>query len=502
VGTTQPTLRASGPIIDIPNANNVTVPWPAGTVAGDLALIALSNGYQTNVPAGWTQVQRDNQSNWNGAVICKVLDAADITAGSVNVKFTNSYAGAAAIATYQNGASLSVAVVDYDTTTGGVASYSYPYGALATHLYFLFGSCRANGNITFAVATKIDGFNSAGGATVHSGAFALYDPSADGAVSEVISYASTGAGTYGIVISITEGSSGQVRVASSNALSMASESSRTAVGPLYFEAYLATKAGTPSIGIIDYYFTPGAQTIGTTIDSVAYQSDGLVKCNNVTLATISAFAAGDTIAVAFHPGLKLIWFKVNGGSWNNDGTANPATFVNGIDTSTFRADRVTPAVGFSAAGSTFIANFADADFTYSEPSGYYSVEECVVTAAWTVEDPANAYADPPEFPDDIGEPNVIGDLGSDNFSRTVAFPAGPVKTIAGEVQEEGVGVEGRLVRLYNRSTGELVGEFRSNGTGDFVIPAADPTARHFVVAFDDDISPDYNAKIYDNVIPQ
>ena len=51
-GTTQPTLRASGPIIDIPNANNVTVPWPAGTVAGDLALIAVSNGYQTNIPSG------------------------------------------------------------------------------------------------------------------------------------------------------------------------------------------------------------------------------------------------------------------------------------------------------------------------------------------------------------------------------------------------------------------------------------------------------------------
>jgi hypothetical protein len=502
VGTVQPTLRASGPVIDIPNANNVTVPWPAGTVAGDLALIATSNGYQTNVPAGWTQLQRDNQSNWNGAIFYKVLTAGDITAGSVNVTFTNSYSGCAAIATYQDGANLTVALVDYDTSTGGVSSFSYPYGALAAYLYFVFGSCRANGNITFAVATKVDGFNSAAGASPHSAALALYAPGADASVSEAINYAATGSGTYGAVVSITKNAGTKNRLVNSNALSAASESIRWAVGPLYFEAKLAAKAGTPSVGLVNYQASFGAATLGTSVNSIAYNSDGTVKINNVTLATISAYNAGDVVCMAYHPALKLIWFRVNNGSWNNDGTANPATFVNGIDVSTFSADRAFPAVGFSVAGSTFIANFATADFAYSNPTGYNSVEEAVVTVAYTVEDPADAYADPSEFPDDIGEWNVKGDLGTDNFSRTVAFPAGPVKTIAGEVQEEGVGVEGRLVRLYNRSTGELVGEFRSNGSGDFVIPAADPTARHFVVAFDDDISPDYNAKIYDNVIPQ
>jgi hypothetical protein len=502
VGTTQAVLRASGPYIDIPNANNVTVPWPAGTVAGDLAVIGLSNGYQTNVPAGWTQVQRDNQGNWNGAVICKVLDAADITAGSVNVTFSNSYAGCAVIATYQNGAQLSVGVPNFNTSTGGVASFPLTYSALDPNLYFIFGSCRANGAVTFAVGTSVAAGNSAGGATGHAGALALYDPSADGAVNEVISYAATGSGTYGIVVSIARNATGGNLLASSIALSAASVGPRFPVGALYFEMRCRAKAGTPGVGLINMAYSFGVLALGTTVNSISYNSDGTVKINNVTLATISAWTTGDVVCVAFHPGLKLIWFRVNNGSWNNDGSANPATFVNGIDTSTFSADRPAPAVGFSVGGTSMEAQLATADFDYSVPSGYSSVEETVVTVAWRGEDPAYAYADPASFPTDYGDHFAVADLASDNWSRTVAFPAGPVKTIAGEVREDDVGVEGRLVRLYNRSTGELVGEFRSNGSGDFVIPAADPTARHFVVAFDDDISPDYNAKIYDNVIPQ
>jgi hypothetical protein len=73
--------------------------------------------------------------------------------------------------------------------------------------------------------------------------------------------------------------------------------------------------------------------------------------------------------------------------------------------------------------------------------------------------------------------------------------------ITGTVEEDGVFVE-RTVRLYKRSTGELVDEGISDsvdGGFSFIIP--DQT-EHYVVALDDiSDATDYNALIYDRVIP-
>ena len=69
--------------------------------------------------------------------------------------------------------------------------------------------------------------------------------------------------------------------------------------------------------------------------------------------------------------------------------------------------------------------------------------------------------------------------------------------ISGTVKEEGTGVS-RTVRVYLRSTGELVGETTSASDGTFSIPAIED--EHYVVALDDTSdSTDYNAQIYDRV---
>ena len=73
--------------------------------------------------------------------------------------------------------------------------------------------------------------------------------------------------------------------------------------------------------------------------------------------------------------------------------------------------------------------------------------------------------------------------------------------ITGTVEEDGVFVE-RTVRLYKRSTGELVDEGISDSVdGGFSLITPDQT-EHYVVALDDisDVT-DYNALIYDRVIP-
>lgn len=500
---TQPVLRAVSALFDVNNASSVNLTWPAGTQAGDMVIIASHHGYNSNAPAGWNTLDRTTYNgNHGGAIFYKVMTAGDITAGGVTMTFGGGWWGGAVLIAYQDGASLSLGIVANANSTGSRAggTMTLGYASDNNRSYILTGSGR-DGDVTFNVATP----DVTQSATNRYMALAELSPSTDTSINEAINWVSSGNGYYAILVSITKdapaGGTTNV-IATSPAIASATESTRWAVGNLYFEVDIQFLAGTPAVGICSYWFTPSAQTIGTTIDSIAYQSNGQVRINNATIATISAFAAGDTVCLAYHPGLQLIWFRVNNGSWNNDGTANPATAVGGISTATWRAERAFPAVGWSVGGTTFRARFADADWLYANPSGFESIEETVVTVAYTVEDPADAYADPSEFPDDIGEWNVKGDLGVDNFSRTVVFPAGPVKTIAGEVREDNVGVEGRLVRLYNRRTGELVGEFRTTSTGDFVIPSADPNLPHFVVAFDDDILPDYNAKIYDNVIPQ
>ena len=78
----------------------------------------------------------------------------------------------------------------------------------------------------------------------------------------------------------------------------------------------------------------------------------------------------------------------------------------------------------------------------------------------------------------------------------------PSVMISGTVKENGSNVA-RTVRAYCRLTGELLGEATSDaGTGAFSINARGRTDNCYVVALDDlNSAPDYNAVIYDLVLP-
>lgn len=492
--TTGPaTLRAAGAYYYI-NAASATLTLPPGTVAGDMVIITASHGYPLVPLYGWTLLQQDTGTWWSGSVSYKVMTADDIAAGSVTINFENSFRGCASLVAYQNGASLVVDLVGRKTTTGAsgtVASYSIPFDAKTAKTYVVFGGARANATVSFALATSV----ASGNASEASGALGLYDPGADGAVTEIISYSASGNGNYAVVVSVgVSAGTGTKSIARSTAISAASEGTRWAVGPLYFEMTPTVIAGVVGVGVVNINQTFGAAVLGTGTNNFIYRSSGAVVLNGSTIATISAFTAGDTIRVAYHPGARLAWFAVNGGSWNNDGTANPATLVGGIDVSAFVNGPAYPACAFSVTGSTMVAAFAEAAFAYTPPAGYNSVEEVVVDMAMDV----TAGLVPIMPGDNLSEWRATAWRPEDNHSRAISFPAGPVKVLAGEVQEDSVPVAGKLVRVYNKRTGDYVGEAITDGSGVFSIPAQDPNLPHFVVAFDD---PEYNAKVYDNVMP-
>ena len=300
----------------------------------------------------------------------------------------------------------------------------------------------------------------------------------------------------GLAVRVSSRPYNEGRTIISDFASAAALGTRFGVGNLYFEVAINAATGTPGVGVVSYWYGFSLNPLGTGTDNVVYNTNGQVRYNNTTLATLAAYTTGDRISVAYDRGNSLIWFRVNNGSWNNDGLANPATGVGGISMGAFTHDRVSPAVSFTVTGTAMTAYLDTSEFAYSVPSGFYSVAEVVVNAARTVIDP-EAYVPqtPPAYPSDWC---AMTELPEDNHSRSVSFPAGPVKVIAGEVREDDVGVEGKLVRVYNKRTGDFVGEARTNATGDFVIPAQDPNLPHVVIAFDD---PTYNAKVYDNVLP-
>jgi hypothetical protein len=70
---------------------------------------------------------------------------------------------------------------------------------------------------------------------------------------------------------------------------------------------------------------------------------------------------------------SYIWFRQNGGIWNNNSSANPTTLVGGIDISATLGDTMYPTAGGTGdISQTF--NFGASSFAYSVPAGY--------TAGW------------------------------------------------------------------------------------------------------------------------
>lgn len=148
-------------------------------------------------------------------------------------------------------------------------------------------------------------------------------------------------------------------------------------GPVYFELTVGSSlTGIMAIGVAVQSGFAGQA--GSDASAVGYYQDGTVKINGSTLSTIATYAATNVISVAFNAKVQKIWFRVNGGNWNNDVIANqnPVGSVGGISTSTLNASgtfcpcwsssTVTP-------NQSVTANFSGS-FTYTAPTGFITID--------------------------------------------------------------------------------------------------------------------------------
>lgn len=96
-GTQMPTVRASN--IQSSSASSWAVTWPTGTVAGDVVFIFAEQGWGFNNPTGWTILDNQTGGYASGFVIAKVMNAADITSGSITISANGAFNGVVAAAT-------------------------------------------------------------------------------------------------------------------------------------------------------------------------------------------------------------------------------------------------------------------------------------------------------------------------------------------------------------------------------------------------------------------
>ena len=260
-------------------------------------------------------------------------------------------------------------------------------------------------------------------------------------------------------------------------------------GLTYFEMVIgATLSGSARVGLCNpsFVFTG---LLGVDANGVGYDSGGTVKINNATVATIATYAAGNNIGVAVDPLRELIWFRVNGGNWNNDVIANqnPVGAVGGISISS-AGGNWNPAWGGSATSSA-TGVFASGSWTYAAPTGFSSPDSFGASAVdGMVAKRTTGFTQ-------YGAAKAV----TPSISQRVAV-LGPLwrgtKTISGQTQENGVAVSGKQVFLYDTKTGVRIGSAISDGSGNFSIPALGRT-NVFAVCLD----PTYQAIVYDQVVP-
>lgn len=112
--------------------------------------------------------------------------------------------------------------------------------------------------------------------------------------------------------------------------------------------------------------------IGGDTNGIVYGNAGSVQLN-FSGPTISPYTVGDVVGMAVNLIAQLIWFRVNGGNWNNNGSADPATNTGGISIAGLSGVGTIPmfvATQLNGAGNSVTANFGDTSYAHAAPAGY------------------------------------------------------------------------------------------------------------------------------------
>lgn len=166
-------------------------------------------------------------------------------------------------------------------------------------------------------------------------------------------------------------------------------------GKKFLECAMTTTTGSAGDRIfgISNDSLPVGQGPGFDLDSIGVNGDGVVKLNGSTVATVSAFVQGDTLGLAIDFDNEKIWFRTNGGDWNDDviGNENPATNTGGISFSSLNAGPYYFVFYVSGNGSVFTLNTGATDYAFTPPSGFVNLGVETEISSWNYEDIADTF---------------------------------------------------------------------------------------------------------------
>lgn len=152
-------------------------------------------------------------------------------------------------------------------------------------------------------------------------------------------------------------------------------------GKYYFEITVTTIVGNQScVGVMIAAGTYSNFATGGADGSMVLKggAGGVIWANGLfTGYALGTLVDGEVIGVAVDLDNEMIWFRKSpSGNWNGDGSADPASNVNGVDISPYFATTLSPTIAFAGAGTdateVFTANFGDTGFSGTAPAGFTS----------------------------------------------------------------------------------------------------------------------------------
>ena len=229
--------------------------------------------------------------------------------------------------------------------------------------------------------------------------------------------------------------------------------------------------------------------LGTDTTSFGYNPNGSWYYNGSSTGGFQTYATGNNIGVAVDSVAGLIWFRINGGNWNNNATYNPATGVGGITLPAYLTGTAfCPAVGTVVPTTdSGTINLGGSAFTYTAPTGFLAPN------TWAIPAGVRGFKATSWYTQAMTYRNYSPLVGGFYLYRTWS-PASAYTAISGTVKE-GTSPVNKTVMLFDNNT-NFLGMTTSVG-GSFTLPALG-RAQVWCVAFDPTT---YQAEVYDRLTP-
>lgn len=193
-------VAVRGHAIASSSGNPKTLTLPAGSTAGDCMALFVGDGWDAAALSGWTQIDYAAGTAWNGAAWIKILDAADITAGSVSIGYAGSFNGVRAGIVFQGVPRLIRAFTSSRNGSGAATRVLTTDATPRAGDYFIgFGSGRANNTVTCDTGSQLRTVSATSASGVLNGGLVA----SDGAITATFSYSTNPSGDYQVVLIVS-----------------------------------------------------------------------------------------------------------------------------------------------------------------------------------------------------------------------------------------------------------------------------------------------------------